>query len=211
LAFVTETGPPPLRVESMTSRQLIRRARLIEAVTEIVQEVGPQHLQMREVAERSGVALGTAYRYFRSREHLMAAALAEWQEKLTRRVLGRSGGGDEDPAGMAIDYFGRALRAFHRSPRMAELMIQMLASTDPDVIGVLDQMGSANSAVMSRLLATVPPGQAPYVQLTLDSVLTTCVTNLVTGRSDLAEATRRMEGVTRLVLANANAADRPAG
>lgn len=195
-----------MRVESMTSRQLVRRARLIEAVTEIVQEVGPQNLQMREVAERSGVALGTAYRYFRSREHLMAAALAECQEELTRRVLGRSHAADEDPSGMAIDYYRRALRAFHRSPRTAEMMIQMIASTDPDVIVVLDQMGSASSAVLERLLAAVAAEQAPYVQITLDSVLTTCVTDLVTGRAGLEEATRRMEGVTRLVMEKAEAA-----
>ncbi|WP_206699742.1 TetR/AcrR family transcriptional regulator [Actinomadura sp. RB99] len=188
----------------MTSRQLVRRARLIEAVTEIVQEVGPQNLQMREVAERSGV--GTAYRYFRSREHLMAAALAEWQEELTRRVLGRSHAADEDPSSMAIDYYRRALRVFYRSPRTAETMIQMIASTDPDVIGVLDQMGSASSAVLERLLAAVAPEQAPYVQITLDSVLTTCVTDLVTGRAGLEEATRRMEGVTRLVMEKAEAA-----
>ncbi|MFD0689527.1 TetR family transcriptional regulator [Actinomadura fibrosa] len=202
---MTGTEPPPLRVETMTSRQLVRRARLIEAVTEIVQEVGPQNLQMREVAERSGVALGTAYRYFRSREHLMAAAFAEWQERLTRRMLGRAAA-DEDPAVLAADYFRRALRAFHRSPRMAELMMQLLASTDPDVIRVLDRMGSSSEAVLGRLLATVPPEQAPYVQITLDSVLTTCVANLVTGRSGLDEAVRRMEGVTRLVLGNAGAA-----
>ncbi|WP_433144693.1 TetR family transcriptional regulator [Actinomadura nitritigenes] len=189
----------------MTSRQLVRRARLIEAVTEIVQEVGAQNLQMREVAERSGVALGTAYRYF-PREHLMAAALAEWQEELTRRVLGRSHAADEDPSSMAIDYYRRALRAFHRSPRMAEMVIQMIASTDPDVIGVLDQMGSASSAVLERLLAAVALEQAPYVQITLDSVLTTCVTDLVTGRAGLEEATRRMEGVTRLVMEKAEAA-----
>jgi AcrR family transcriptional regulator len=186
----------------MTSRQLVRRARLIEAVTEIVQEVGPQNLQMREVAERSGVALGTAYRYFRSREHLMATALAVWQEKLTRRVLSRGGTADVDPASATIDYFQRALRAFHRSPRMAEMMIQMLASTDPDVIEVLDQMGSASSSVLEGLLNTVPSEQAPYARIALDSVLTTCVANLVTGRSSLEEAIQRMEGVTRLVLGN---------
>ena len=78
---------PPLPVEAMTSRQLVRRAQLIEAVIDLVREVGPGVIQMRDVAERSGIALGTVYRYFSSKEHLLAVALCDWQERLTRRVL----------------------------------------------------------------------------------------------------------------------------
>jgi AcrR family transcriptional regulator len=77
----------PLPVEAMTSRQLVRRAELIEAVIDLVREVGPGAVQMRDVADRSGIALGTVYRYFSSKEHLLATALADWQERLTRRVL----------------------------------------------------------------------------------------------------------------------------
>ena len=42
---------------------------------------------MKLVAERSGVALGTTYRYFASKEHLLASALVEWQARLTDRLL----------------------------------------------------------------------------------------------------------------------------
>ena len=76
---------PPLPIEAMTSRQLVRRAQLIEAVIDLVREVGPGVIQMRDVAERSGIALGTVYRYFSSKEHLLAVALCDWQERLTRR------------------------------------------------------------------------------------------------------------------------------
>ena len=43
----------------MTSRQLIRRAKIIEAVIELIADVGAEAVQMRDVAKRSGVALAT--------------------------------------------------------------------------------------------------------------------------------------------------------
>jgi TetR/AcrR family transcriptional regulator, cholesterol catabolism regulator len=53
----------------MTSRQLIRRARIIEAVIDLIADVGADAVQMRDVAQRSGVALATVYRYFSSKDH----------------------------------------------------------------------------------------------------------------------------------------------
>lgn len=51
----------------MTSDQLVRRAKVIEEVIGLIGEVGADAVQMRDVAQRSGVALATVYRYFSSR------------------------------------------------------------------------------------------------------------------------------------------------
>ncbi len=75
----------------MTSGQLARRAKIIEEVIGLIAEVGADAVQMRDVAQRSEVALATLYRYFSSKENLLAAALADWQKRLTRRIL--AGGG----------------------------------------------------------------------------------------------------------------------
>ena len=75
-----ETLPQP--VSTMTAAQLARRRRLTDAVIEMIDQMPPDQLQMRDVAERSGVALGTAYRYFSSKDHLLAAAWADWQRRL---------------------------------------------------------------------------------------------------------------------------------
>ena len=75
----------------MTSAQLVRRAKIIEAVIDLIADVGAEAVQMRDVAQRSGVALATVYRYFSSKEHLLAAALEDWQKRLTRRILAAGG------------------------------------------------------------------------------------------------------------------------
>lgn len=184
----------------MTSRQLIRRARLIETVIELVSEVGSEAVQMREVAERSGVALGTVYRYFRSKDHLLAAALADWQERLIRRVLSASRNADGDPLAQVLEYLRRAQRAFHRNPEMAMLMVQMLSSGDPDVHAAIDQMARSNTEMFNRLLAGLPARDIPYVSFALDAILMSAVTWLVAGRTTLEESTDQVAEVARMLL-----------
>ncbi len=187
----------------MTPRQLARRDRLIETVVEIVTEVGPHGLQMREVAERSGVALGTAYKYFRSREQLMAAALAEWQQPLMARMASVSRARDADTAGLVSAYLRRALRAFHRNPNMGALMVLMQTSADPDVVEKVAEMGTRSTAVMEQMLDGLAPEAVPHVSRGLEAVLMNSVTALVTGRATLDEALDRAEGVARLLLSGA--------
>lgn len=196
-------APVALPREAMTPRQLARRARLLEAVVEIVTEVGPHALQMREVAERSGVALGTAYKYFRSREQLLAAALAEWQQPLMGRMASAGRSADADTAVLVTTYLRRALRAFHRNPHMGALMVLMQTSADPDVVETLAEMGTRSTALMEQLLVGLPADTVPHVSRGLEAVLMNSVTALVTGRAGLDEAQDRVEGVARLLLAGA--------
>ena len=150
----------PLPVEAMTSRQLVRRAKLIEAVIDLVREVGPSAVQVRDVAERSGTALGTVYRYFGSKEHLLATALCDWQERLTRRVLIPRAGDEAEEGDLTervLSYVRKEIRGFARNPKIAELMVQVHVSSDPYARDALARMSSMNDQVMEKLLAGVAP------------------------------------------------------
>src|SRR6195952_5288279 len=140
----------------MTSSQLIRRATLIESVIDLIGDVGHEAVQMRDVAQRSGVALATAYRYFRSKEHLLAAALEDWQQRLTRRTLAAGRAPQSEPLSQVLEYLRRALRAFSRNPKMTALMLQMMTSTDPDVAAAIDRMNTTNAEMFDRLLQGFP-------------------------------------------------------
>ena len=52
-------------------------------------EGGYDAVQMRDVAATAQVALGTIYRYFASKDHLLAATLVEWTKDLQRRLAMR--------------------------------------------------------------------------------------------------------------------------
>ena len=49
---------------------------------------------MRDVASRADVAMGTVYRYFTSKDHLLAAALVHWVEQLDSRLAELPAQGD---------------------------------------------------------------------------------------------------------------------
>jgi TetR/AcrR family transcriptional regulator, cholesterol catabolism regulator len=197
----------PLPVEAMTSRQLVRRAMLIEAVIDLVREAGPGAVQMRDVADRSGIALGTMYRYFSSKEHMLAAALSDWQERLTRRVLtsnaGEEAGVSGDLTERVLSFVRKEIRGFARSPKIAELMVQVTVSSDPYARDALARMSVRNDEVMNKLLAGVPAERAETIKVAVGSALGSCLTSWVTGRITLAELTDQVESVTRLVLENA--------
>jgi AcrR family transcriptional regulator len=195
---------PPLPVEAMTSRQLIRRAQLIEAVIELVREVGPGVVQMRDVAERSGIALGTVYRYFSSKEHLLAVALCDWQERLTRRVLmpraGEEAEASEDLTERVLSYVRREVRGFARNPKIAELMVQVHVSSDPYAHDALARMTAINDQVMDKLLEGVESERVEPIKYALGAVLMNSLTYWVTGRITLADMSHQVESVTLLVL-----------
>ncbi len=88
--------------DDMTEGQRRRRRQLTTAVIEMLAETGPDGIQMREVSERSGVAMGTLYRYFPAKEHLLAAAMVAWNDILAERLE------DERRSGRGAAFTGRS-------------------------------------------------------------------------------------------------------
>ena len=64
----------------LTRAQQARRQRVIDAAMALGLDGGYEAVQMRDVAARADVAMGTVYRYFTSKDHLLAATLVHWVE-----------------------------------------------------------------------------------------------------------------------------------
>jgi len=190
----------PLPVGMMTSRQLARRARLIETVIALVAESGTDPIQMRDVTDRSGVALGTVYRYFRSKDHLLAAAFAEWEGKLTRRILASKPGENDDSLPLMKDFLRRVLQAFDRAPGMAVLMLQLTVSSDPDVQQLIEQGSSGFEAAFEHLLPAELRDDVTYIRLAIGCVLVDAVNRMSNGRATLQETQVQVEGVADILL-----------
>lgn len=184
----------------MTSGQLIRRAKIIEAVIDLIDDLGAEAVQMRDVARHSGVALATVYRYFSSKEHLLASALEDWQKRLTRRILAAKGPPDRDPLPAILDYLRRAQRAFHRNPEMTALMLQMMTSTVPEVRATVEQMERTNVEMFARLLNGISPEEIPKVTFGLNAALSNALAGLLVGRMTLDESLGHVEWVTRALV-----------
>ena len=87
MAAVRAPEPPP-SPETLTPAQQQRRERILQAGADLLAVREYDHIQMKDVAERADVALGTLYRYFSSKEHVFSAVAVQWAESL-RRQIGR--------------------------------------------------------------------------------------------------------------------------
>jgi AcrR family transcriptional regulator len=70
---------------------------------------------MKEVAERARVSLGTLYRYFASKDHLLAEALLVWGSELGRRLREAPPRG-ADAAERVANVFRRMARGVEEEP-----------------------------------------------------------------------------------------------
>ena len=63
-----------------------RRKRILDAPLAIASKGGYEAVQMRAVAERADVAVGTLYRYFPSKVHLLVSALGREFERIDAKT-----------------------------------------------------------------------------------------------------------------------------
>src|SRR4051812_16288504 len=105
--------------ESKRARnQAARRERVIVAACDLAAEGGYDAVQMRDVASQADVALGTLYRYFPSKDHLLIAALAEQVSTLQRRLAQKPPRGP-NAGDRVVDVLRRAGRGPQRGARVA--------------------------------------------------------------------------------------------
>lgn len=67
------TPPPPPEILAKTRKGEHTRAHILETALQLFRERGYEETTMRAIAEAAGVAVGNAYYYFRSKEHLIQA------------------------------------------------------------------------------------------------------------------------------------------
>jgi AcrR family transcriptional regulator len=137
---------------TLTKSQAARRKRVIDAALELGAKGGYDAVQMRDVATRADVALGTIYRYFSSKDHLLAEALVEWVAELGRRVNQRPPAGDS-VADRVGDVLRRATRAMELEPLLSGAVVTALISADPQAARCQREVGT----VMGEIMATAFP------------------------------------------------------
>ena len=96
---------------------------MLASTAELALAGGWDAVQMREVAQRADVALGTLYRYFPSKEFLLVSVMISDIEGLADRLAVRPARG-EDPIDRVVDVLRRANRALQRQPQVTIAMIR---------------------------------------------------------------------------------------
>lgn len=144
----SDTNRAVVDLTSLTSGQVERRERVLRTALELGRRGGYDAVQMREVAAEAGVALGTIYRYFSSKDHLLAAALVLWVAELEDQVTLRPPTG-RTTTDRVLSVISRAQRAMEREQNLSEALVTALVSPDPGAAESQRQM----TVIMTRTIA----------------------------------------------------------
>lgn len=137
--------------ETFTTAQAARRDRVLRAALKLGADGGYDAVQMRDVATTADVALGTIYRYFSSKDHLLAAALVTWTGDLERQIVRRPPTG-RTVADKVANVLQRATRAMERDPKLTEALITAISSRDKGAASCQDEVQAAMARVLDRAL-----------------------------------------------------------
>jgi len=184
---------------ALTLRQRERRERILEAAIELAAEGGYEAVQMRDVAARAGVALGTLYRYFSSKDHLLAAAWAHWAARLEPRITSRPLRG-ATMADRAIDFLQRATRAFEREPLLAAAVLTAAMSTDSAAAGPQQEASGLVGRMLLSVMEPLTPTVADGIREILSHVWHSALLRWVSGRSTMAAVYSTLEQACHLLL-----------
>jgi AcrR family transcriptional regulator len=183
----------PLDPASMTPRQRERRERVLAAVHELIEEGHVRDLQVKEIAERAGVSFAAIYRYFSSKEHLLAEALVDWAQRFS---------GNRRPRDFAATV-RRGVEAYRRHPHYAELFLEVAASRDAYAVAAFGRMSDGVTAAMLDAVGAEDPVVAREIVTIVGNAWLGGLFAIVHGRSDFAGLERSLAAAARLLLAGA--------
>ncbi len=128
-----------------------RKRRLLDAAIALAAEGGYDAVQMRDVAVRAEVALGTLYRHYASKDQLLLAAMEQQVAQLRDRLVQRPPRGDT-PAERVADVLRRASRALEREPRLTKAMLTAMASEDANAVPVKHEIDTSLRAIIGDVI-----------------------------------------------------------
>jgi len=186
--------------EQGSAAQRDRRRRILEATLQLASKGGYEAVQMRTVAERAEVALGTLYRYFPSKIHLLVSALAleleQIQEKLERKPIP----GDTPHERMQF-VLARVTRAMQREPLLAEAMTRAFMFADPSASAEVNAVARLMEEMFTRAMHDGEPTADDRAKArVIGDVWLSNLVAWVTRRASANDVANHLELASRLLL-----------
>jgi TetR/AcrR family transcriptional regulator, cholesterol catabolism regulator len=191
------TTPP--HPDSLSDRQRQRRDRIVEAGLVLLRTHDHHQIQMKDVAAEAGVALGTVYRYFQSKDHLFAEVLAHWASQLRTNVERKPLRGGTN-AERLTDVLHRSMRAFQAWPQLARVVMALETSEDPFTREIFARNMAKNTQIYLEALQGLPDDIAHDVVQVASSVFDLQLRQWVVGAQSIAEVYDRISRAVWIVL-----------
>ncbi|GAA0447394.1 cholesterol catabolism transcriptional regulator KstR [Actinoplanes hulinensis] len=186
-----------------SAAQRDRRRRILEATLALASKGGYDAVQMRTVAERAGVALGTLYRYFPSKIHLLVSALAGEFETIQDKIGKKPVPGDT-PYDRTLYVLGRMTRTMQREPLLAEAMTRAFMFADPSASAEVNAVAGLMEDMLTRAMHAGDDGEPTADDRAKARVIgDVWLSNLVawvTRRASANDVVNHLELATRLLV-----------
>jgi AcrR family transcriptional regulator len=184
-----------------------RRRRILEAATALAAKGGFEQMQMRAVAEHADVALGTLYRYFPSKIHLLVSVLAQ-QFEVAGENLARKAVPGDTAADRVMFVLGRTTQTLQREPHLTEALTRAFMFADASVAQEIDVVAAHVRRML--LLAMREPGtpvdvpepteEEVAITKVIGDVWLASLVQWVTGRASAHDVATSLDVAVRLLL-----------
>lgn len=188
-----------------SAAQRERRKRILDATYELAKSGGFDAVQMRAVAEQADVALGTLYRYFPSKIHLLVSALGRQFEDASARLNERDIPGDTQ-AERVLYVLKRMARGMQGDPKLTEALTRAFMFADSSVTNEIHVVGMAMTSIVTHAMHGGVPDEDALTEedvaiaRVIGDVWLSALVAWVTGRSTAAETATHMEKAVHLIL-----------
>ncbi|WP_179667671.1 TetR family transcriptional regulator [Nocardioides thalensis] len=192
-------------VANGSAAQRDRRKRILDATYALAKEGGFDAVQMRAVAEQAEVALGTLYRYFPSKIHLLVAALDQQFADAAERLNVREIPGDTQ-ADRVLYVLKRLTRGMQGDAKLTEALTRAFMFADSSVAEGIHSVGMAMTSIVNHAMHGGPvdadsiTDEDVAIARVIGDVWLSALVGWVTGRSTAEQTAAHMETAVRLVL-----------
>jgi len=184
---------------SLRGAQVQRRQRIIDEAYRMIVESGDANVQIRDIAERAGVALGTAYRYFGSKERLFAEVYLQWCEQWTEELasnMRRVKSNTERVRLLARTVFERLIS----EPELIAIGRVLGVTEDPDILRIVDSTERGTLALFRNALQGVEQRDADSIAWIVMAVVRASLDRHAAGLLSVDDANRQIAKAVRMVL-----------
>jgi TetR/AcrR family transcriptional regulator, cholesterol catabolism regulator len=176
-----------------------RRKRILDATLAIASKGGYEAVQMRAVAERADVAVGTLYRYFPSKVHLLVSALGREFERIEAKTDRTAIAGT--PYERLHQMISRLNRAMQRNPLLTEAMTRAFVFADASAAGEVDHVGKLMDSMFARAMSDGEPTEDQYhIARVISDVWLSNLLAWLTRRASATDVSKRLDLAVRLLI-----------
>src|SRR5664279_299201 len=178
-----------------------RRKRILDATMAIASKGGYEAVQMRAVADRADVAVGTLYRYFPSKVHLLVSALGREFERIdakTDRTAVAAGGSAYQRLNFMVSKLNRAMQ---RNPLLTEAMTRAYVFADASAAGEVDHVEKIIDSMFARAMSDGEPTEDQYhIARVISDVWLSNLLAWLTRRASATDVSKRLDLAVRLLI-----------